>query len=89
MTITASTIITFASLLSAIIAIFAIVFKVHKWYLKQEKQDADIQQLKAENELIYKGVHACLDGLVQLGCNHSVPKAKEELEEYINRMAHQ
>ena len=89
MVITTSTIITFGSFITAIGAIFTIVFKIHKWYLKQEKQDADIQHLKDEQRLICTGVLACLDGLEQLGCNHSVPKAKEELEEHINKVAHQ
>ncbi|MGD6877822.1 hypothetical protein [Bacillus infantis] len=88
MTITASTIITIASLLTAIGAIFTVVFKVHKWFLKQEKQDEDIKNLKDEQRIICTGVLACLDGLEQLGCNHSVPKAKEKLEEHINNAAH-
>ena len=31
---------------------------------------------------------ACLDGLVQLGANHEVPKAKKELDDYIRSQAH-
>ncbi len=58
-------------------------------YLKQEKQDAEIKAIKEEQRVMCKGVLACLDGLEQLGCNHSVPKAKEALENHINEVAHQ
>lgn len=83
-----STIITLGSLLTAIVAIFTIIFKIHKWFLKQEQQDVEIKHLKDEQRVICTGVLACLDGLGQLGCNHSVPKAKEKLEEHINKVAH-
>lgn len=89
MIIMASYIITIASLLTAVITIFALIFKIHNWYLKQEKQDAEIKAIKEEQRVMCKGVLACLDGLEQLGCNHSVPKAKEALENHINEVAHQ
>ena len=86
---TVSTIITIASLLTAVGVIFGAIFKIHKWFLKQEKQDIEIRHLKDEQRIICTGVLACLDGLEQLGCNHSVPRAKEKLEEHINKVAHQ
>ena len=48
--ITAQTIITIASLLAAVIAIFTAIFKVHNWYLKQEKQDSDIKKLEERHK---------------------------------------
>lgn len=29
-----------------------------------------------------------LDGLLQQGCNHTVPAAKEKLDKYLNQKAH-
>lgn len=94
---TISTIITLASLVTAVGVVFGAIFKIHKWFLKQEKQDeeikkikeVDIPHLKDELRVICTGVLACLDGLEQQGCNHSVPKAKAQLEEHINKVAHQ
>ena len=83
-----SYIITGASLVTAIGVILGFVFKVHKWYLKQEKQDEEIKQLKKENTLICYGLSACLDGLMQLGANHTVPDAKDKLDKYLNQQAH-
>jgi hypothetical protein len=81
-------IITIASLITAIGVILAFVFKIHKWFLKQEQQDEEIRRIKEENALICYALSACLDGLQQLGCNHTVPDAKEKLDKYLNKQAH-
>ncbi len=51
-------------------------------------QDKDIARLKEENQLICYGLFAALDGLEQLGANHSVPIAKNKLQKYLNEQAH-
>lgn len=81
-------IITFASLITALGVIFGVVFKVHKWYLKQKKLEEEIKQMKEEDTLICYALSACLDGLQQLGCNHTVPDAKDKLDKYLNQQAH-
>jgi hypothetical protein len=83
-----SYIITGASLITAIGVILGFVFKVHKWYLKQEQQDKEIKQIKEEDTLICYALSACLDGLQQLGANHTVPDAKDKLDKYLNQQAH-
>lgn len=86
--ISAQTIITIASVIGAIGVIFGLVFAVYRWYLKQEKQDKDIARIKEEDTLIVYALSACLDGLQQLGANHTVPIAKDKLDRYINQQAH-
>lgn len=81
-------IISLAALIAAVVAIFGVVFSMHKWFMKQEKQDVDIKQLKEENTLIVYALSACLDGLEQLGANHTVTDAKNRLDKYINKQAH-
>lgn len=83
-----SYIITAASLITALGVIFGFIFKLHKWYLKQEHQDQEIKQIKEEDTLICYALSACLDGLQQLGANHTVPLAKEKLDKYLNQQAH-
>ena len=51
-------------------------------------QDKDIARLKEENQLICYGLSAALDGLEQLGANHSVPIAKNKLQKDLNEQAH-
>ncbi len=77
-----------AELLSAVAVIGGVVFACYRWFLKQKKQDEDIKQIKEENTLICFGLQACLDGLQQLGANHSVTTAKEKLEKHLNQWAH-
>lgn len=79
---------TVAEIISAIAIIFGVVFACYRWYLKQDKQDEDIKAMKEENTLICYALQACLDGLEQLGANHTVPVAKEKLEKHLNVSAH-
>lgn len=87
-TVSADTIITIAAVIGALSVIFGVVFAVYRWYLKQEKQDKDIAHIKEEDTLIVFALSACLDGLQQLGANHTVPIAKDKLDKYINQRAH-
>ena len=87
-TISADAIITIAAVIGALGVIFGVVFAVYRWYLKQEKQDKDITRIKEEDTLIVFALSACLDGLQQLGANHTVPIAKDKLDKYINQQAH-
>ena len=87
-TVSADTLITIAAVIGALSVIFGVVFAVYRWYLKQEKQDTDIAHIKEEDTLIVFALSACLDGLQQLGANHTVPIAKDKLDKYINQRAH-
>ena len=48
-----------------------------------------VHKLKEENCLVCFALSACLDGLQQLGANHTVPIAKEKLDKYLNQQAHE
>lgn len=87
-TVSADTIIAVAAVIGALGVIFGVVFAVYRWYLKQEKQDKDIVRIKEEDTLIVFALSACLDGLQQLGANHTVSIAKDKLDKYINQQAH-
>jgi K+-transporting ATPase A subunit len=84
-----NTIIVTASVITALVVIFSAIFAVYKWYLKQEKQDKDINSIKKENGVICYGLLACLDGLKQLGANGNVTDAYNKLEKHINNQAHE
>lgn len=88
MTVNVELIKTIAELISAITIILGSIFACYRWYQRQNKQDADIKAIKEENTLICFVLHACLDGLEQLGANHTVPVAKEKLEKHLNISAH-
>ena len=78
-----------------IILIGGILYSAFKWYTRQNNQDNDIKKLnkdiydiRKEQSIICKGILACLDGLEQQGCNHTVPATKKEIESYLNEKAH-
>ena len=92
----AQTIITTAAVIAAIIAIVGYYNKVYSWVKHQEEQDKRMDKIERaaatelkELTLIVYALSACLDGLGQLGTNHTVPVAKDKLDKYINKQAHQ
>lgn len=87
-TISAQTIITIAAVISAVIAIFGVIFAVYRWYLKQNKQDDDIKAIKEDQTLLTYGVLACLKGLQEQGCNGPVREAIDKIEKHMNIEAH-
>lgn len=82
------TIITAGAVLTALGVIVGIILKVHKWYLEVQVIKKEVAELKEEDRLICFALSACLDGLMQLGANHTVPTAKDKLDNYLNKMAH-
>ena len=81
-------IITAGAVIGSLSAIFTLLFSIHKRYLEQSKQAKEIESIKEEQALTFYALLACLDGLQQLGANHSVPETKRKLEEYLNENAH-
>ena len=84
----AQTIITIASVITALGVILGVVLAIHRWYLKNEKQDNDIKAIKEEQTILTKGVLACLKGLKEQGCDGPVTTAICDIEEHLNKQAH-
>jgi uncharacterized membrane protein len=92
-TIATDTIIAAGAVVTALAAMFGIIFSAYRWYLRQaeedKKHDKEIAAMKAEETIVIYALSACLDGLMQLGANHTVPVAKDKLDKYINQKAHE
>ena len=84
----AAIIVSVASVITALGVILGVILSVHKWYLKQEKQDDDIKVIKEEQSILTQGVLACLKGLKEQGCDGPVTIAIEKIETYTNQQAH-
>lgn len=93
-------VITAASVVGAIVALYAFFSKIVLWVDKQNQQDEelknlkahhdkDIKELKEEQTLLVEGVLACLQGLQERGCNGPVTAAIEKYQNYLNAKAHQ
>ena len=89
MTITAQGIITAAAVIAAVIGILKYLAKVYDLVKHQKQQDEDIKAIKKEQSITTEVMLAVLDGLQQLGANHTVPEAKAKLAAYLNEKAHQ
>lgn len=88
MYINSGTIITVSAVITAVVAIFGVIFAVYRWYLKQNKQDEDIREIKSEQCMHTYVLLAILDGLKQLDCNGPVTDARDKLQKHINKQAH-
>lgn len=58
--------------------------------LEEDKDNfwEELETDKEERIIIVKALSACLDGLSQLGANHSVPESKKELDDFLLKKSH-
>ena len=77
-----------ASVITALGTIIACFTTIHKWILRQNKQDEDIKSIKEEQKVLTTGVLACLKGLKEQGCDGPVTEAIHEIENHLNKEAH-
>ena len=82
------TILTVASVITALGVIFGAVLAGVKWFQKNEKQDDDIKEIKKEQSILTVGVLACLKGLKEQGCDGPVTVAIQKIEKHLNDAAH-
>lgn len=88
MIVTTQTIITLAAVVSALGGLLALLRRVSRWVDRQQVQDTEISNIKAEQQVICYALLACLDGLKQLGANGKVTKAHDTLDKHLNKNAH-
>ena len=77
-----------ASAITALGTIIGCFATIHKWVLRQNKQDEDIRSIKDEQKILTTGVLACLKGLKEQGCDGPVTEAISSIEEHLNKEAH-
>ena len=77
-----------ASVITALGTIIGCFTTIHKWVLKQDKQDEDIKSIKEEQKILTTGVLSCLKGLKEQGCDGPVTIAITEIEDHLNKEAH-
>ena len=83
-----STIIQAAAIVGAVTTIGGFGIAIVRWFDRQKRQDEDIRNIKEEETLICYALMACLDGLEQLGANHTVSDAKIRMDKHLNEKAH-
>jgi hypothetical protein len=84
----ATDIISLAAVVGAAVALINYTNRAFLWLHKNTQQAEDLKAVKEEQRILCIGLSACLDGLIQLGANHEVPKAKKALDDYLTSQAH-
>ena len=84
----ATDIISLAAVVGAAVALINYTNRAFIWLYKTTQQQEDLKTVKEEQRIMSIALSACLDGLIQLGANHEVPKAKKALDDYIRSQAH-
>ncbi len=74
--------------IAAILTLMGYIHRLMKWFEHDREQDAAMKAVKDEQRILCVALAACLDGLEQLGANHSVTRAKKELINHIQTQAH-
>lgn len=89
MYVTVETVLTAASVISALAVIGGVVLWLVKFVQRQQKQDEELKAIRKELCMICYGSIACLKGLKEQGCDGPVDEALDKLEKHLNTQAHQ
>lgn len=54
----------------------------------EKKHNEDISRIKEENAIIIRALQGILDGQMQQGCNGECKNAKKEIDDFLNKSAH-
>lgn len=82
------TLITAATVLTAVITIFGRYNKLYDFVKRQEEQDKLIKAIQDEQTILTEGILACLKGLKEQGANGPVAEAINKIEKHLNEKAH-
>ena len=77
-----------AAVVGAAATLIGYTGRAFRWLHRSAEQDRELRCIRGEQEILCKALSACLDGLIQLGANHDVPKMKKELDDHIRSQAH-
>lgn len=88
MYITAQSIITTASLLTALGTIIGAIIAVYKQIELNKRQNEIIQAIQDEQKIICKGLRGALEGLIEKGCDGPCKDALNLLNAHLNDRSH-
>ena len=81
-------IVALVAVIAAVLTLMGYIHRLMQWFDHDREQDAAMKAVKDEQRILCVALAACLDGLEQLGANHSVTRAKNELINHIQTQAH-
>lgn len=61
---------------------------VYKFIQSNKRQSEELRAIRKENALLCYGVKACLEGLIEKGCDGPCKDALKKLNTHLNKAAH-
>lgn len=77
-----------AKLLGSLAVIVGTILAVYKFIQRDKRQGKIIRDMQEEQTLLCYGIKACLQGLVEQGCDGPVHDALDKLDKHLNQKAH-
>ena len=77
-----------AKLTGSMAVIGGVLIALYKFVERDKKQSKLIKDIQAEQTLLCYGIKACLQGLVEQGCDGPVHDALDKLDKHLNQKAH-
>ena len=77
-----------AKLIGSMAVIGGVLIAIYKFVERDKKQGELIKGIQEEQTLLCYGIRACLQGLVEQGCDGPVHDALDKLDKHLNQKAH-
>lgn len=77
-----------AKLIGSIGVIAGVFIALYKFVERDKRQSKLIEGIQSEQTLLCYGIRACLQGLVEQGCDGPVHDALDKLDKHLNKKAH-
>ena len=77
-----------AKLIGSIGIIAGVFIALYKFVERDKQQSKLIESIQTEQTLLCYGIKACLQGLVEQGCDGPVHDALDKLDKHLNQKAH-
>lgn len=77
-----------AKLIGSVGVIGGVLIGLYKFIERDKRQSKLIKDIQSEQTLLCYGIRACLQGLVEQGCDGPVHDALDKLDKHLNKAAH-
>lgn len=77
-----------AKLIGSLGVIGGVLIGLYKFIERDKRQSRLIKDIQSEQTLLCYGIRACLQGLVEQGCDGPVHDALDKLDKHLNKAAH-
>ena len=77
-----------AKLIGSVGVIAGVFIALYKFVERYKRQSKLIKDIQGEQTLLCYGIKACLQGLIEQGCDGPCKEALDKLDKHLNKAAH-